>query len=255
VDQDGGGAGRLFEELAATTKNPRLESVVTLTKARYIIETEEWKVQPVRDDASNETLFANGVSAVRTADMAAAEKMLTLLETRAKAAPGAQSAAGAHADHAAGAAPAPPPAAPTQGAGQAANDTNPDAGKSVRIMHKELAALVAEAKGQKEEAITLLREAVQIEEAMRPPNGAADPVKPSHELLGEVLLRAGRPEYAAAMFDATLLRMPNRTRSLHGASVAYAASGRRDLSAERWAALQAFWKGKPLPRPTTDARE
>jgi hypothetical protein len=121
-------------------------------------------------------------------------------------------------------------------------------------MHKELAALVAEAKGQNDQAITLLREAVQIEESMRPPNGAADPVKPSHELLGEVLLRANRPEFAAAMFDATLLRMPNRARSLHGAALAYAASGRRDLSAERWSALQAFWKGKPFPRPTSEAR-
>ena len=37
---------------------------------------------------------------------------------------------------------------------------------------------------------------------MRPPNGAADPIKPSHELLGEVLLRAGKPEEAAAAFDA-----------------------------------------------------
>jgi hypothetical protein len=244
---------RLFEELAAATKNPRLESVVFLTKARYIIETEEWKVQPVRDDASNETVFANGVSAVRTGDMAAAEKMLALLESKAMAAPGATTAAGAHADHAPAGVPAAPPtgqAAPTQ----VMADTNPDAGKSVRVMHKELAALVAEAKGQKDQAITLLREAVQIEESMRPPNGAADPVKPSHELLGEVLLRAGRAEFAAAMFDASLLRMPNRARSLHGAALAYAAAGRRDLSAERWSALQAFWKGKPFPRPTSEAR-
>ena len=38
----------------------------------------------------------------------------------------------------------------------------------------------------------MLREAVTIEESMRPPNGAADPIKPSHELLGEVLARAGQ---------------------------------------------------------------
>ena len=47
---------------------------------------------------------------------------------------------------------------------------------------------------------------------MRPPNGAADPVKPSHELLGEVLLQAGKAAEAAAAFDACLLRMPNRAR-------------------------------------------
>ena len=69
------------------------------------------------------------------------------------------------------------------------------------------------------------KEAVQIEESMRPPNGAADPVKPSHELLGEVLLRAGKPADAAAAFDACLLRMPNRARSLIGAARAHAAAG------------------------------
>ena len=59
-------------------------------------------------------------------------------------------------------------------------------------MRLELAALIAEAKGQKDQAIALLTEAAKIEESMRPPNGAADPIKPSHELLGEVLLRAGK---------------------------------------------------------------
>jgi hypothetical protein len=243
---------RLFEELATTTKNPRLTGVVALTKARYIIETEEWNVQPLADDASDETVLANGISAVRTGDTTTADKMLAQLEKKAMAAPGGQTAASAHADHAPAAA-APLPAASGAPA-TATNAVNPDAGKSVRIMHKELAALVAERNGQKDQAITLLREAVQIEESMRPPNGAADPVKPSHELLGEVLLRAGRADYAAAMFDATLLRMPNRARALYGAAQAYAAAGQRERAVERWSSLQSFWKGKPFARPTTDAR-
>jgi tetratricopeptide (TPR) repeat protein len=242
---------RLFEELAAANSNPRLNGVIALTRARYILETEEWTVQPVADDASNETVLANGVSAVRTNDLPTAERMLALLAKKASAAPGAQPAGGAHADH--GPAPAAAPAASGRPQ-QAMNEGNADAGKAVRIMHKELAALVAEAKGQRDQAITLLREAVQIEESMRPPNGAADPVKPSHELLGEVLLRAGKADEAAAMFDVTLLRMPNRARALHGAAVAYAAAGKRDLSAERWATLQSFWKGKAFSRPATDVR-
>ena len=240
---------RQFEAIAAEHKNPRLNSVVALTKARYIIETEDWKVQPVADDASNETILANGMSAVRTGDMPTAEKMLAMLDKKAMAAPGAQAAANPHAEH--GAAPAP---AATGKPAQAMNEGNADAGKSVRIMHKSLAALIAEAKGQKDQAIAMLTEGVQIEESMRPPNGAADPVKPSHELLGELLLRAGKPAEAAAMFDAALLRMPNRARALHGAATAYAAAGKRELAAERWATLQSFWKGKPFSRPNTDAR-
>jgi tetratricopeptide (TPR) repeat protein len=239
---------RQFEAIAAEHKNPRLSSVIALTKARYIIETEEWKVQPVADDASEETILANGMSAVRTSDLATAEKMLALLEKKAKAAPGGQPSSNPHAEH--GAAPAPAAGRPQQ----AMAEGNADAGKTERIVHKELAALIAEAKGNTDQAIALLKEGVQIEESMRPPNGAANPVKPSHELLGEVLLRAGKPADAAAMFDTTLLRTPNRTRALYGAATAYAAAGKRELAAERWATLQSFWKGKPFSRPNTDAR-
>ena len=229
-----------FEWMAETTKNQRANGALALVRARYIIETEEWKVQPVADNASNETILANGFSAVKTGDMATAEKMEAMLAAKAKAAPGGAAPANPHAEH--GAAPAPAPSA----AGG-----NSDAGKNVRIMHKELQALIAQTKGQTDQAIALLKEAVEIEESMRPPNGAADPIKPSHELLGEVLLRAGRPADAAKAFDTCLLRMPNRARSLHGAALAHAAAGNRAVSNERWETLRSFWKGKPFAETTT----
>jgi tetratricopeptide (TPR) repeat protein len=174
------------------------------------------------------------MSAVATNDLATAEKMLTRLATIAKV-PAA--AAGAHADHAAAPAPQTPAAAMSEGE------------KASRIMHHELAARIAETKGDRDQAVSLLRQAVQIEESMRPPNGAADPIKPSHELLGETLARAGKHADAAAAFDACLLRMPNRARSLYGAAKAYASAGRADASRERWARLQSFWKGATLTPP------
>jgi tetratricopeptide (TPR) repeat protein len=231
-----GARGRIkaFEEMAETTKNPRATSGLTLVRARYIVETEEWRVQPIADNASGSTVFANGMSAVATNDLATAEKMLTRLATIAKV-PAA--AAGAHADHAAAPAPQTPAAAMSEGE------------KASRIMHHELAARIAETKGDRDQAVSLLRQAVQIEESMRPPNGAADPIKPSHELLGETLARAGKHADAAAAFDACLLRMPNRARSLYGAAKAYASAGRADASRERWARLQSFWKGATLTPP------
>jgi tetratricopeptide (TPR) repeat protein len=245
---------RLFEELQAAHPNPRLAGVVALTNARYVIESEEWKVQPVAESASDETILANGMSAVRTGDTATAEKMLARLEAKVGAGPGGGASANPHADH--GAAPAQAPAAATSTSKPAPSmGGNPDAGKGTRIMHKELAAVTAEARGQKDQAIALLKEAVQIEESMRPPNGAADPVKPSHELLGEVLLRAGKPAEAAEAFDACLLRTPNRARSLHGAATAHAAAGNREAASARWSTLQSFWKGKPLSKPSTNDRE
>ena len=50
----------LFDQMVETTKHQRARGAAALTKARYIIETEEWKVQPVAEGASNETLLANG---------------------------------------------------------------------------------------------------------------------------------------------------------------------------------------------------
>jgi tetratricopeptide (TPR) repeat protein len=228
----------VFEQMAQTTKHARAISALALQKARYIIETEEWKVQPLPVSASNETVLANGMSAVKTGDLATAEKMEALLASKAGTAPG-EAAGGVHADHA----PAPAVAAPGGG---------PDAGKSARIMHRELKALIALAKDQKDAALALLREAVAIEESMRPPNGAADPIKPSHELLGEVLLQTGKPADAATAFDASLLRMPNRARSLIGSARAHAAAGHREIAAERYALLNSFWKGKPFSNPSTD---
>jgi tetratricopeptide (TPR) repeat protein len=201
-------------------------------KARDIVESEEWKVEAVAEGAPTETIFANGASAVGTRDLATAEKMLALLEKKAGGEP-APAGGGAHADHM----PAPP---------QAASSGDPDAGKDDRIMHRELAALVAEARGDRDKAIALLREAVAVEESMRPPAGAATPIKPSHEMLGEVLLRAGKAADAASAFEKCLLRMPRRARSLMGAARAYAAAGDRELAAERLQTLRSFWKGRPL---------
>ena len=121
----------LFSQMAETSKHARAVSALALQKARYIIETEEWKVQPMAENASNETILANGMSALRTGDMATAEAMEKRLAAKA---PAPSAAAGLHADH--GAAPAPAPPAGGGGGG-------PDAGKSGRIMQKELAALIA----------------------------------------------------------------------------------------------------------------
>ena len=234
-----------FEWMAETTKNARAIGALSLVRARYIIETEEWKVQPIPDNASNETILANGFSAVKTGDMATAAKMEALLAAKSKAAPGVAAApANPHAEH--GAAPAPATVQATTGAGEA--------DKGVRVMQMELAALIAQAQGQADQAIALLKDAVAIEETMRAPNGAADPVKPSHELLGEVLLKAGKAKEAADAFEVSLLRMPNRARSLMGAVTAHAAAGNKEKAAERLAVLNSFWKGKPFTNPNTDAR-
>lgn len=84
------------------------------------------------------------------------------------------------------------------------------------IMELEVSALAQANTGKFSEAVELLRRATTLEEALRPPSGPPDMIKPSHELFGEVLLRAGRNEEAVAQFKTALLRQPNRPRSLLG---------------------------------------
>jgi tetratricopeptide (TPR) repeat protein len=216
---------RRFEEMVKMAGNDRANWGLALSRARYIIETEQWKVQDMPEDASDEELLANGMSAVHLSDLKAAEKMEKRLADKASASAKTETAAGAHAGH--GGAPPPPS----------------DEDLSTKVMHQELSALIALARGKKDEAVELLRKAVTTEETKRPPNGAADPVKPSHELLGEVLLETGNPTEAAKAFEACLLRMPNRAHSLLGSARAHAAAGDRAIASERFRRLVEIWSG------------
>ena len=231
---------RAFEELLTTTKHPRAVGTLALVNARYIIETEEWKVQPVADGASAETILANGMSAVKTGDLATAEKMAAMLTAKAGGPPAAGSG-GAHADH---------------GGGASARRRRRESRRREGRSRDGDGAGRADRRSQGPERIRRSRccsEAVKIEESMRPPNGAADPVKPSHELLGEVLLRSGKAKEAAAAFDASLLLMPNRARALMGAAQAHAAAGNAEAAAARHQTLMSFWKGKAPAPPTATA--
>jgi tetratricopeptide (TPR) repeat protein len=214
-----------FEEMDRMASQERVKSSLAFSRARYIIETEEWKVQPMPETAGDEELLANGLSAVRTGDPATAQEMARRLSERvAKSGPDAPG--GPHASHG----PAPP-------------STGRMRRLSPKVMEREMAALAALAQGMKDDAVALLREAVELEESNPPPNGAADPVKPSHELLGEVLLSIGDPAGAAKAFEACLLRMPNRARSLLGSARAHRAAGDRAAASERFQKLLEIWDG------------
>ena len=80
---------------------------------------------------------------------------------------------------------------------------------------------------------------------MPPPSGPPEPVKPSHELYGEVLLEVGQAEEAKRQFEKALLRMPNRTASLLGAARAAARLGGpegREAARRHYTALAGIWK-------------
>ena len=88
------------------------------------------------------------------------------------------------------------------------------------IFELEILALSASVKKEHAKAIELMKKATALEESMTAPYGPPGLIKPSHELFGEILLRAGKPAEAAEQFKVSLQRQPNRARSLLGANEA-----------------------------------
>lgn len=126
----------------------------------------------------------------------------------------------------------------------------------LEIRELEIAALAAAMKQDYDKAITSMKQATSLEEAMGPPSGPPGLIKPSHELYGEILLRAGRPREAAEPFRIALLRQPNRARSLLGAARAAAKSGDTASAASAYAKLLEQWQqadeGLPEAREARD---
>jgi len=123
-------------------------------------------------------------------------------------------------------------------------EVSEDSGKSSarRIGELEVAALNASIKKDHARAIELMKKATALEEQSSAPYGPPNLIKPSHELFGEILLRAGKPAEAGEQFKIALLRQPNRARSLLGAARAAAQSGNQVAATNAYAALIDQWK-------------
>ena len=205
---------RLEQLIAESDGQARAVSTLPLVNARYVVETEQWRAEPITDGSSVHELLATGLSAVRTGDLATAREAAAALASRAE--------------------------------GGGAQD---------RIAHKGIAASIQAAEGNADAATALMNETIAIVETLRPPNGAASPVKPPYELYGEILLQLDRPDEALEKFETSLLRMPNRMRSLLGAARAAAAIGDRATARERYATLADFWIGAADNPGYAEARE
>jgi pentatricopeptide repeat protein len=123
-------------------------------------------------------------------------------------------------------------------------EVNDDASRSSvrRIGELEVAALNASMKKDHAKAIELMKKATAIEEQSSAPYGPPNLIKPSHELFGEILLRAGKPAEAAEQFKISLLRQPNRARSLLGAARAAVQNGNQAGALTAYATLIEQWK-------------
>jgi len=207
---------RLDEVVTMSDGASRSSGSVPLLRARFIVETETWETKPVTEDASAHELLATGMSAYKTGNTELLNQAASQLEKVADE--------------------------------QAANKSlyNRQA-QPTRVMQHEVEALAAMAKGDQDGAVKHLEMGLAVVAEMRPPNGAASPVKPMHELAGDIMLEMDRAEAAAKYYEASLLRMPNRPRALLGAARAYKALGNQAVAAEYYHKLQQVWEAFDVP--------
>ena len=98
----------------------------------------------------------------------------------------------------------------------------------VEVQRLAAAAWVAHAKGDRGEALGLMRASAELEAKSEKSAVSPGRLVPANELLGDMLLEDGKPAEALAAYEQSQVRDPNRYRSLHGAGQAAARSGNRD---------------------------
>jgi Tfp pilus assembly protein PilF len=167
---------------------PRVRDGYASMRARHIVETAKWERIPfpaaaVRDggapgyDGSAAYVLAAGLGAARLGDLETAATALERLKAMRT---------------------------------QAESGSNAYRAKPFAIMEKEVAAAIAIAKKDAAAAEQLLKDATGIEATLDAPSGPPEPIKPSFELYGELLVEQGRLQDAAVQFEQALVRMPNR---------------------------------------------
>jgi len=107
----------------------------------------------------------------------------------------------------------------------------------VDIQKQVAAAWVAHAEGRTAEALALLRQAADAEDATEKSAVTPGPLAPARELLGEMLLEAKQPSEALIAFETTLKKEPNRFRAVYGAARAAKSPGDRKKAAQYYRKL------------------
>ncbi|MEO5511394.1 MAG: hypothetical protein ABIS27_12250 [Longimicrobiales bacterium] len=98
--------------------------------------------------------------------------------------------------------------------------------------------------GRVDSALARMREAVKREDATEKNAVSPGPLAPARELLGDMLMRLSRPAEALAAYQQTLIKEPNRYRSLAEGIRAAQAAGDKRAETDLRAKLKAVTRGK-----------
>jgi hypothetical protein len=121
--------------------------------------------------------------------------------------------------------------------------------EQVDIQRRVALAWQTFAQGQKEEGIAQLKAAADAEDATDKSAISPGPLAPARELLGYMLLEAGRPKDALAAFELTTKKEPNRFRGAYGAGRAAELAGDRAKATTYYKQLLDIAKDADTARP------
>ena len=127
---------------------------------------------------------------------------------------------------------------------RAASEGNPEIvldETALNVLHKQLDALFARAAEDNEKAVSLAQEAVTLELELPFQYGPPRIVKPTAEMLGDMLLVLDRAEEAVAAYQDQLSRTPRRTAALLGLARASKAAGDSAKASNAYRQLTQIW--------------
>jgi predicted Zn-dependent protease len=125
--------------------------------------------------------------------------------------------------------------------------------EQVDIQRQSAEAWVAFARGQREEALGLMRAAAEREAKTEKHAVTPGPLAPARELLAEMLMEMNRPAEALQEFEAVQKNEPNRFRAVSGAARAAEQAGNREIARAQYGKLAQIAANADTARPELEA--
>ncbi len=226
---------QVMEEDVEQLSVPLTRRHLAAMRAAHVVETRQWKaaaraadldLSGVRGEQAVAHWFISGMAAAKKGELRTAREALAALQKQ---------------------------------AGEVSK-SYPSEQQAGQAMALQLRSLIAFAGGDEKEALELIKQAAAVEDSMPLSYGPPSPVKPSHELFGELLLQLDQPAEARKEFERALELAPRRALSLLGLARAAAKAGDTAASKNAYRELQDVWSQadndlpelKEIARTTSD---
>jgi tetratricopeptide (TPR) repeat protein len=209
-------ARRALDQLAAVADKSRLPALLSLRatlRARVVVEEGTWNQLASPDYVNYDELFAVGLSAIKRGDFGLAELARQRL------------------------------------ADMAGADRYRERRPLLEIMARGLSGQLRLASGDADGGLAIMREAVALELALPSAIGPPALIKPSYELLAEMLLDRGNAREADTQFAAGLNVSRNRSALVLGRARAAAMMGDREAARRYYSQFLENWQGADGSRP------